>query len=99
MIFANKIKELREKRNLLQRHIASSLDIDTAIYCRIERGERKAKKEHVMQLANIYEVDASDLLNIWLADKVYDLIADEKDANNVLNLVAESIGTYEQNKK
>lgn len=48
MLFANKLKELREEKQLLQRQLASALEIDTPMYSRIERGERKAKREQVI---------------------------------------------------
>ena len=51
MLFADKLKELREKKQLLQRQLASALEIDTPMYSRIERGERKAKREQVILLA------------------------------------------------
>ena len=38
MLFANKIRELRESKQMLQRHISAALDIDNAMYCKIERG-------------------------------------------------------------
>ena len=47
MLFTEKIKELRIQNQMPQRQIAAALDIDTATYCKIEKGERRAKKEQV----------------------------------------------------
>ena len=47
MLFTEKIKELRIQNQMPQRQIAAALEIDTATYCKIEKGERKAKKEQV----------------------------------------------------
>ena len=47
MLFSERIKELRMQYKLPQRHLAAALDIDTATYCKIEKGERKAKREQV----------------------------------------------------
>lgn len=44
MLFADRIRELRQECQLPQRRLAAALDIDTATYCKIEKGERKAKK-------------------------------------------------------
>lgn len=44
MLFANKLKELREEKQLLQRQLASALEIDTPMYSRIERGGKKSQK-------------------------------------------------------
>ena len=44
MLFTEKIKDLRLHSKLPQRKLAAALDIDTATYCKIEKGERKARK-------------------------------------------------------
>ena len=44
MLFGKKIKELREEHGMVQRKLAAALDIDTPMYSKIERGERKAKR-------------------------------------------------------
>ena len=43
--FGNKIRQLREKNNLLLRQVAPVIDIDTPQLSKIERGERQARKE------------------------------------------------------
>ncbi len=51
MLFANKIRRLREERELLQRQLAAALEIDTPMYSKIERGNRMAKRSQVIALA------------------------------------------------
>ena len=51
------IREKREKKRLLLRHVSAQLDIDTAILSKIERGERKATREQITKLADILELD------------------------------------------
>lgn len=92
--FVEKLKGLREEKGLLQRQLASALEIDTPMYSRIERGERKAKREQVVSLAKLLEVDEKALIQLWLADKVYDVLAEEDCASGVLNMVAENIREY-----
>ena len=72
--FGNRIKELRESQKLLQRQIASILEIDTPMLSKIERGERKAKKEQVLKFAEIFKVNSEELLTLWLADQVYNVV-------------------------
>ena len=43
MLFQDKLKELRESHKLLQRQVAAGIDIDTAVYCKIENGDRQAR--------------------------------------------------------
>jgi len=98
MLFANKIKQLREEKQMLQRHISAALDIDNAMYCKIERGDRQAKREQVIKLAQIFDADRNELLKLWLADRVYEIVGEEDEAGNVLNIVAENIVEYQKTK-
>ena len=93
MQFGEKIKELRESRELLQRQLAANLEIDTPMYSKIERGDRKAKREQVIQLAALLETDVDALLTLWLADQVFDLLKNEPNAMDVLTSVSKNINT------
>ena len=92
MLFTEKIKELREKYQMPQRRLAAALDIDTATYCKIEKGERKAKKEQIPILSNILHEDKETLLVLWLADKVTEIVAgDQYLAEKVLSIAAKNL--------
>lgn len=95
-IFGNKIKTLREDKQIPQRQLASALQIDTATYCKIEKGDRRAKREQLSVLAELLEVDSKELIRLWSADKVYDIIAEEDEATQILNVVAENIMEYKR---
>jgi transcriptional regulator with XRE-family HTH domain len=98
MLFANRIKQLRENKQMLQRYISAALDIDNAMYCKIERGDRQTKREQVIKLAQLFDTDQNELLNLWLADKVYNIVAREDEADKVLNIVVENIVEYQRMK-
>lgn len=88
MLFAEKIKQLREELGLPQRHLAAELQIDTATYCKIERGDRKANRSQVILIAKVLSADENELLTLWLADKVKDVVGGEKElAGDVLEIV------------
>lgn len=100
MLFTEKIKDLRLHSQLPQRKLAAALDIDTATYCKIEKGERKARKKQVELLASVFEVDEKELLALWLADKVTDIVSDNGQiARNALSLAVENLEYKEQNDK
>ena len=82
MIFGKKIKELREERGLVQRQLSAALEIDTPMYSKIERGERKAKRSQIPIMAQMVEVDEKELLTIWLADKVLDTVEGEEEVKH-----------------
>ena len=78
MLFANKIKELREGKQLLQRHVSAALDMDNAMYCKIERGDRRAKREQIPMIAEILQTNVDELLVLWLADQLIATVAEDK---------------------
>ena len=92
MTFTRRIKQLREQCQLPQRKVAEALDIDSATYCKIERGERKAKREQIFVIAKLLDADKDELLTLWLADQVTAVVADEKElSNTVLNIAKNRI--------
>lgn len=91
MQFGERIRQLREDKELLQRQLAASLEIDTPMFSKIERGERRAKREQVLKLAELLGTDVNDLLTLWLADQVYDLVKDEDSANAILRVAEEKV--------
>lgn len=91
MTFGEKIRQLREGRKILQRQLAASLGIDTPMFSKIERGERKAKREHVLVLAELLDTDTQELLTLWLAERVYEMVKDEDVASNALKAVEEDL--------
>ena len=82
MIFGKKIKKIREERGMLQRQLSAALEIDTPMYSKIERGERKAKRSQIPIMARLLKVDEKELLTIWLADKVLDTVEGEEDVSH-----------------
>lgn len=92
MMFTEEIKHLREKLQMPQRQLAAALEIDTATYCKIEKGERRIRREQVILIAKVLQIDANELLSLWLADQVVEVIENDKIlANNVLNIARKII--------
>ncbi|MDR0866107.1 MAG: helix-turn-helix domain-containing protein [Candidatus Symbiothrix sp.] len=92
MLLGKRIRELREEKQLLQRQLAAALEIDTPMYSKIERGDRKAKRKQVLILADLLQADPTELLTLWVADQVIVAVADEKEvANNALDIVKQYI--------
>ena len=92
MLFADRIRELRQECQLPQRRLAAALDIDTATYCKIKKGERKAKKEQVLIMADMLHIDSNELLTLWIADKVTDAIGENKSvAQKAISIAVENL--------
>lgn len=79
MLLGNKIKELRIKHEVLQRQLAAYLEIDTPMFSKIERGDRRAKRSQVILLAKYFHIDEKEMLTLWLADKVLDALDGEEE--------------------
>ena len=89
MLFADKIRQLREQNGLLQRKVAAALDVDAGLFSKIERGERSAKREQVIALASILHTDEKELLTLWLADQIKEITEPEKEiAQDAINIVS-----------
>ena len=78
LTIGEQIRRLREGKGLPLRKVAAELDIDQSILSKIERGERKASKDQIIQIANIFSVNEKELLINYLSDKVlYELINED----------------------
>ena len=92
VMFSEHIKELRIQNQMPQRQLAAALDIDTATYCKIEKGERRAKREQVSILSKLFNVKTEQLLILWLADQVSAVVSSEQRiAPQALSLVVETL--------
>ncbi|MCB0495923.1 MAG: helix-turn-helix transcriptional regulator [Cyclobacteriaceae bacterium] len=91
MHFGERIRELRESQGLLQRQLAANLEIDTPMFSKIERGERKAKREQVLKIAEILKASEQELLALWLADQIKEIVTDEDQALQALKIAQKDI--------
>ncbi|MDD7529444.1 MAG: helix-turn-helix transcriptional regulator [Prevotellaceae bacterium] len=94
-MFSERIKGLRIQNQMPQRQ-AADLNIDTAAYRKMEKGERKTKRKQVEIIARILNTDKNGLVTLWLADKVHDVADDEINAQDIPHVVNENIVRYGQ---
>lgn len=85
------IRKLREDQGLPLRKVAAELDIDQSILSKIERGERPASKEQIIQIARIFKVDEKELLINYLSDRVLYDLKDEVLATDALKVAEKKI--------
>jgi transcriptional regulator with XRE-family HTH domain len=91
MHFGERIRELRESQGLLQRQLAANLEIDTPMFSKIERGDRKAKRDQVLKIAGLLKANEQELLALWLADQIKELVTDEEQALQALKIAQQDI--------
>lgn len=85
------IRQLREEQNLPLRKIAALLDIDTSFYSKIERNERKATKEQIHKLEEIFSVDKNFLMVSYLSEKIFYELSNEDCATEVLKVAEQRV--------
>ena len=96
--FGEKIRELREKKELYLRQVAYALDMDTAQLSKIEKGLRKFKRRQIKLLAKILSVDPDYLMVLWLSDQLFDIVRDEEVALKAMNSTINSLKFKPKNK-
>ena len=96
--FGVRIRELREKQNLYLRQVAPLLEMDTAQLSKIEKGLRQLKRDQIATLAGILKVEKDELLILWLADQLYDVVKDEKLANEAMQVAEKNINLKKRRK-
>ncbi len=57
MEIGDKIRAMRVKKGFSQEYLAMELDIDTATYGRIERGQTKLTVDRLTEISNAFDVD------------------------------------------
>jgi transcriptional regulator with XRE-family HTH domain len=97
--FGERVRTLREKQNLYLRQVAPLLEMDTAQLSKIEKGLRQLKREQLPILAEILKVDKDELLILWLADQLYDVVKDEDVALKAMEAAEEVIINTKKHKK
>jgi transcriptional regulator with XRE-family HTH domain len=94
-----KLRHIREEKELPLRRVAALLDIDVAILSKMERGKRKITKEVVLKLADIYDYNADELLVSFLSEKILYEIQDEDLGIEALKVAEERVKYITANKK
>ena len=61
------------------------------MFSKIERGDRRAKREHVVQLAELLDFDVNQLLSLWLSDQILDIVSSEEVALEALQNAATTL--------
>jgi HTH-type transcriptional regulator, competence development regulator len=91
-----KLRQIREEKNLPLRKAAALIDIDVAILSKMERGERKLTKDTVLKLAEIYHYNSDELLVLFLSDRILYEIQDEELGEEALKVAEEKVKFFKR---
>ena len=84
---------------MLLRELAALLEVDPAILSKVERGERPAKRELIPLLARHLKLKEKELLTLWLAGRVYEMIKEEEVAAAALQVAEKAMQYHRKSKK
>jgi transcriptional regulator with XRE-family HTH domain len=90
-MLGERLKELREAKGFVQRQVAALLEVDTAYVSKMERNEKPVSRSHIKKLSKLFEVEEKDLMPLWLADKVLQVVDDEQCAPDALTLALKEL--------
>lgn len=90
-MLGEKLRELREAKGLVQRQVAADLQVDTAYISKMEHNEKPVSRNHLKKFSKLYSVAENDLLPIWLADKVLQLVENEKFSVEALEMALNKV--------
>lgn len=93
-----KLREFREANGMLLREVAAQLEVDPSLLSKIERGDKRATREQVVQMAKIYKADEKELVVCYLSERVVYQVRDEELAIEALK-VAEEMINYKKSKR
>jgi predicted nucleotidyltransferase len=79
-------------RGLPLRKVAAILDIDQAILSKIERGQRKIRRDQVIKLAEFFQYDQKEMLIAYLSDRIIHEVGNEAYAKESLLVAEEQLG-------
>lgn len=81
---------------MLQRELASSLNIGEGFLSKVENDQKPLKREDLKKLSELFKIPLNELEVLWLGNKVYSLIRDEQNALNALKVAEEQLSYNEK---
>lgn len=86
MTIGQKIKELREKNNMLQRQLAAQLEVGDGFLSKVERNQKQIKREDLEKLSKIFNYPLKELKTLWLASKIFEVVKYETEGLDALKV-------------
>lgn len=96
--FGDIVRNKREEKGMLLRQLAAMIDVDTAILSKVERGERKARREQVEKIAKALGLNEKDLMIEYLSENIAYEIIDEDSAMDVLKVAEDKVKYFRRKK-
>ena len=90
-MLGSKLRELREQTGLMQRQVSAHLEVDTGLISKMENEQKPVSRDHLPQLAHLFNVSTEELEVLWLADRIERLAENELHYKQAINLLSSKI--------
>jgi len=97
MTLGQKIRKLREDNCMTQRELASVLCIGEGYLSKIENDQKPLKRSYLTELSKFFKTPLKELEALWLGNKIYSLLKNEKTALTALKSVKEQLTNSNEN--
>jgi len=87
----DKLRQLRDEKNLMQREVGAVIEVDGAFISKVENNEKPINRKHLATLSKFFKVQEDELQILWLADKIRLLIKDEKNGIKAIQLILKDL--------
>ncbi|MEY2921746.1 MAG: hypothetical protein RL108_355 [Bacteroidota bacterium] len=87
----DKLRQLRDKKNLMQREVGAVIEVDGAFISKVENNEKPINRRHLATLSKFFKVNENELQTLWLADKIRHIIRDENLGKQAIKIVYNDI--------
>ena len=78
IMLGQKLKELREEHQFVQREVAAKLEVDTAYVSKMENGTKQVSRNWLPILADMFATELDELEILWVADKLFGVLKKER---------------------
>jgi transcriptional regulator with XRE-family HTH domain len=83
----DKLRQLRDEKNLMQREVGAVIEVDGAFISKVENNEKPINRKHLATLSKFFKVQEDELQTLWLADKLRLIIREEKLGKQAIQIV------------
>lgn len=83
----DKLRQLRDEKNLMQREVGAIIEVDGAFISKVENNEKPINRKHLATLSKFFKVQEDELQALWIADKIRLFIKDETLGKKALQII------------
>lgn len=69
-----KIRETRDKKNLLIRQVATHIEVNTSLMINAEQCERNLNRNQDVKLARFFNTSEEEYISLWLCYKLIEVV-------------------------